>query len=188
MQDNRTSAVSYMDRPQGDPPTPFQQSGLSQLVQNRRPRVYSIELRSIDRVAGTPTNAVFDLGNLKDPWDLLKTNLDAGARHYELEVESFGLEASNATPGIVEVRASSGWPTMPYTYTSRTQGSGNTLCVGMGAVNASYQGKVRQTLTALPMGRVGVQLVACDPALQAGMEADATLAWHLLLDLKPTDY
>lgn len=180
------TATSYLNTPPAK--VQFQKSEVSHPTQNRRPRVYDITLHSTKRVAGTATDAVFDLGDLSAAWDILRTNVDAGKVHYELEVMAFALECSTATPGIIEIEADSGWPVKRYGFSSKVTGTSRLMGISQGAVNSSLVGKVRSTLTEIPGGRVGIRLAATNPTKQAALDADASVEWVLSLCLTPTDY
>ncbi|MGH8466466.1 MAG: hypothetical protein ACRER5_20200, partial [Pseudomonas sp.] len=83
------------------------QTGMSPAAQSvavlPRPKVYRLVLHSSDRIGGTPTTALFDLGNLPSAWQMHNQNLDAGPAHYNLVLQHFHITCQTATPAIVEI-------------------------------------------------------------------------------------
>lgn len=154
-------------------------------------RNYRIALHSEDRIAGSATAAMFDLGLLESAWGL-QNKLDVKAKHWTAIVESFYLTStsSNASPSIVEIYGD-GWPHQSESYDSANRNSSTLMAVAAGPTNAWHlnTGSHGFTLTKVPEGRVAVRLRTRDYGgvtdLQAALDADSTLRWHLLISLQP---
>lgn len=149
-----------------------------------RQKTYRITLHSGDRTSGTATRAMFNVGDLMSQWGLKGTNLDAGNKHWNLTVEAFTLSAVEALPTMLEVKALN-FPTFSETWSSDAQGAGSLLCIASGATNADFLGNNSKgiTLGQLPRGNIGIAIV--DRLDQATLDADADLAWHIVLSLDP---
>lgn len=150
-----------------------------------RPKTYRLVLHSEDRIAGSPTAATFDLGDLAAAWNLAvsRDNLDAGTKHYTMRLDSFYMSCQNATPAIVQVYGV-GFPSQSESFDSQSQSSTELLGVAAGAVNAGcgpQGGSI--TLSSVPSGRISIKLVTRDygDTLQTDMANDATLRWHMVL-------
>lgn len=148
------------------------------------PKTYRLVLHSADRLAGsTATDATFDVGDLASQWALDK-NLDAGKAHYTCHVSTFNLVCSTAAPTIVEVRGS-GWPHQSESWDSWHQGPTRLLTVASSAITCWTEADAGAfTLSAVPSGRLGVRLIARD--MQTDLDADASLAWHMLISITPS--
>lgn len=156
-------------------------------VRSHRPKSYRIVLHSTDRIAGSPTLATFDLGDLAGAWNLSaqRDNLDAGSKHYNMHLESFYLTCQNATPATVEIHGL-GFPAQSESFDSKTGTATELLGVAAGAANAAAASeRTGITLRSVPSGRVTIKLSTRDygDTLQTDMDTDATLRWHLVLCL-----
>jgi hypothetical protein len=155
------------------------------LLANRSKRLRIVP-HSDDRVAGTPLDAWFDLGNLKGAFRL-PDNLDAGVKvHFEAFVSAFALES--LTPAImIEVRGPQGWPHQSESFDSRTRGASDLLCAASGSL-LSYLEPVPQrfALSTLPNGRVQVTVGSRDVNMQDALVRDiASVQWHLVIEVEP---
>jgi hypothetical protein len=162
-----------------------------QRVQQRRPKVYRIVLHSDDRVAGTPTAATFDLGDLKGAWGLASDNLDAGKVHYLAKLETF--RGGGVWSDVVEVRAE-GFPMQRESFDSSAVGA-DLLGLAWSGASANLVDNAPFTLPSLPGGRVTIRLRARDGLLangqvthsQQSLDADITQKWHLVLSITPQE-
>lgn len=156
-------------------------------VETRRPKAYRIVLRSEERVGGTATSAIFDLGDLTGAWNLTSDNIDAGARHYHAKLDSFHMSCYNATPSIIEIQAA-GFPLQSESFDSGTLAGTELLGVATGAVNVSLDAHdTYMTLRSVPSGRVIMKLVSRDAGnLQALLDSDDTVRWVAVISIVPT--
>ncbi len=158
-----------------------------QRVQQRRPKVYRLVFHSDDRVAGTPTAATFDLGDLRGAWGL-NDNLDAGKVHYLCKVDTFAM--TTAEEADIEIRAD-GFPVQRESWDSRSRGSSDLLGVAIHKNTEVYATNINAsfTLTSLPSGRVTVRLEARrrpdGTDVQAALRGDTTVQWQLVLSITP---
>lgn len=179
-------------------------------VQQHRPKVYRVILHSDDRVAGTPTAATFDLGDLKGRWGLngADGNLDAGTvaygngsdrrsrsqTHYLCSLETFHMQAAVST--AVEVRAE-GFPMQRESFDSSSNGTSDLLGVAHHDDVTAWTNPTNGafTLTELPGGRVTIRIkarrartgAAAWVDVQAALDADVTVQWHLVLSITPQE-
>jgi hypothetical protein len=158
-------------------------------LQQRRPKVYRIVLHSDDRVAGTPTAATFDLGDLRGAWGLGADNLDAGKTHYLCKLETFTM--FSVVAGRVTVHGE-GFAMQRETYDSA--GRSDLLGVATNTVTAVQTDVANGpfTLTQLPGGRVTIRVRARSVRngntwidVQSGLDSDADLQWQLVLSIMP---
>ena len=145
-------------------------------VQRNRPKTYRIALHSDNRISGTPTNAVFHLGDLKGAW-LLSDNLDVGRTHYVAKVQSFFCKMS-VEPSFLEIRGVN-WPHQSESFDSATQGPTQLLAVAQGNAECAVGSEIGLALRDLPSGNVGIRLVERDN--QSKLDADAAVKWHLVV-------
>lgn len=161
-------------------------------VQQRRPKVYRIVLHSDDRVAGTPTAATFDLGDLKGAWGLGNDNLDAGKVHYLCKLETFTMHSVVATRVTVH---GEGLAMQRETYDSA--GRSDLLGIASNVVSPGVQTDIANspfTMTQLPGGRVTILIRARRLRngagwidVQSGLDTDADLQWQLVLSITPQE-
>lgn len=176
-----------------------------QRVQQRRPKVYRIVLHSDDRVAGTPTAATFDLGDLRGRWGLASDNLDAGTVafgnggerssrrqvHYLCKLETF--RGDGVWSDVVEVRAE-GFPMQRESFDSSPVGA-DMLGLAWAGASSNLVDNAPFTLPSLPGGRVTIRLRTRDGLLangqvthkQQNLDADITQKWHLVLSITPQE-
>jgi hypothetical protein len=155
-------------------------------LQNNRPKAYRLILNSKDRVDGTPTEALFDLGDLKGAW-LLGQNLDVGTRHFQAKIDTFFVTSDVAQPAVVEIRGVN-WPHQSESFDSSTQGPTNLLGIAAGGATVYLDAHDTYfTLRELPSGRVGIRLIARESnAAQIALDADATVTWSMVLSISPS--
>lgn len=175
-----------------DPQTRLKFPSPEQRVQQRRPKVYRVVLHSDDRVAGTPTAATFDLGDLKGAWGLASDNLDAGKTHYLCKLETFTMFSVVASRVTVH---GEGFAMQRETYDSA--GRSDLLGIASNTVTG-VQTTLENgpfTMTQLPGGRVTIRIRARKVRqnqttwtdVQSGLDSDVTLQWQLVLSITPQE-
>jgi hypothetical protein len=151
----------------------------------KREKTYRLMLHSDDRVSGTPTACIFDIGDLKGAWGLAD-NIDVGSKHFYGKIDSFYMVNDGPSPIILEIHGD-GFSHQSESFDSSSGGPSTLLGVAASGVS-SYLGafETHYTMRNLPNGRVGIRLVTRDnPEAQEVLAADTSMKWHLVFSVIP---